>query len=190
MRKPNIFILHSLNGDTLQTWGQDVKAKMNKSKINVFLPEFPIRAESSFEKFDAILFKYLNAGTLAEDSIVIAHSIGNPYFIRFAKRYNFIPKAYISVAGFSELYPLSRTDYIVDRLINAIPSQEDMRFIKEKLKNKFSFYSDETIPLLTLKNFADQIEAQHIYLKDFSHFDGYSDIKEIPQLIELLEKLL
>ena len=41
----NIFILHSLNGDTLNMWGIDVKEKFD----DVYMPEFPIRAESRYE---------------------------------------------------------------------------------------------------------------------------------------------
>ena len=84
----NIFILHSLNGDTLKIWGQDVKETF-KNKIEVYMPEFPIRAESRFEKFDEILETYLDNGLLNEESIVIAHSIGNAYFIRFCKEHNY-----------------------------------------------------------------------------------------------------
>ena len=51
----NIFILHSLNGDTLNMWGMDVKEKFD----DVYMPEFPIRAESRYEKFKEILFNYL-----------------------------------------------------------------------------------------------------------------------------------
>ena len=32
----NIFILHSLNGDTLKMWGQDVKNEFNEKQIKVF----------------------------------------------------------------------------------------------------------------------------------------------------------
>ena len=49
----NIFIIHSLNGDTLEFWGQDVKQKF-EGKLNVFMPKFPMRAESRYEKFDEI----------------------------------------------------------------------------------------------------------------------------------------
>ena len=34
--KKNIFILHSLNGDTLKMWGQDVKETFGKQKIDVW----------------------------------------------------------------------------------------------------------------------------------------------------------
>ena len=38
----NIFILHSLNGDTLKMWGKDVKEYFGNKEIDVILPEFPI----------------------------------------------------------------------------------------------------------------------------------------------------
>ena len=70
----NIFIIHSLNGDTLEFWGQDVKQKF-EDKLNIFMPKFPIRAESRYEKFNEILSRYLESKELNKDSIVICHSI-------------------------------------------------------------------------------------------------------------------
>ena len=46
----NIFILHSLNGDTLEFWGKDIETTF-KDTIPVYLPQFPIRENSSFEKW-------------------------------------------------------------------------------------------------------------------------------------------
>ncbi len=110
----NIFVLHSLNGDTLKTWGQDVKELFSEKEIDVTMPEFPIRADSTYEKFKEILDSYLSSKKLNEKSIVVAHSIGNAYFIRYCKENNYVPKAYIAVApGAIYEYPSSRTDYIV-----------------------------------------------------------------------------
>ncbi len=36
-------------------WGQDVKEKFAQKEIDVIMPEFPIRAESRYEKFKEIL---------------------------------------------------------------------------------------------------------------------------------------
>lgn len=187
---PNIFILHSLNGDTLDFWGVDVKEKMEDYNLKVFTPNFPIRTESTFDKFDIILSDYLNKGQLNEKSIVIAHSIGNPYFVRFCNKHKFIPQAYISVAGTGETWKRERSDYIVEITKNAIPTNSDLNYIKEKVKTKYSFYSDEPIPLEVLQNFAKKIGSQEKYLKGYSHFSGYDRIYKIPELIELLKKLI
>ena len=83
MRTTNIFVLHSLNGDTLEMWGKDVKQYYDNKSINVTMPKFPIRAESRYEKFRDILKVYLELGELNENTIIVAHSIGNAYFLRF-----------------------------------------------------------------------------------------------------------
>ena len=71
----NIFILHSLNGDTLNIWGLDIKNVFMEKDVDVIMPEFPIRAESKYEKFEYILEKYITSGILNNNSIVVAHSI-------------------------------------------------------------------------------------------------------------------
>ena len=112
--KSNIFVLHSLNGDTLEMWGKQVKAEF-ENQVEVIMPKFPIRAESSYIKFDDILSEYFESGKLNQGSVVVCHSIGNAYFIRFCAKYGFVPKAYIAVGpGAVYHYPSTRNDYIVE----------------------------------------------------------------------------
>ncbi len=85
MENSNLFVLHSLNADTLEFWGQDVKEFADKNNIEIHLPEFPIRAESSFEKFDNILTKYLVDGTLNKNSVVMHTLLETHILFAFAK---------------------------------------------------------------------------------------------------------
>lgn len=190
--KKNIFILHSLNGDTLKMWGQDVKETFGKQKIDVIMPEFPIRAESKFEKFDEILEKYLNDGILNENSIIIAHSIGNAYFVRFCKEHNYHPRVYIAVApGAVYEYPSSRNDYIVEVKKQAYVKKDAFNYVKNMNSIKYCLYSDEddnNIEKFT--RFINDINAEGIYLKYYNHFDGYHRIYKIPELNELINKVL
>ena len=186
----NIFILHSLNGDTLEYWGQDLKHNF-ESEYSVFMPKFPIRAESSYEKFDIILSKFLESNELNENSVVICHSIGNPYFIRFCREHNFTPNNYIAVApGAVYNYPSTRNDYIVAVKNQAYLKQDDFDFAN-KFKDIYLFYSDEDDGNLEkFTRFAKDFNAKEIYLKNYSHFDGRHEIHKVPELIELIKKLL
>lgn len=188
----NIFVLHSLNGDTLKMWGQDVKSTFGEKEIDVYMPEFPIRSESKYEKFKEILSFYLNNGQLNNETIVIAHSIGNPYFIRFCEEFNFVPKAYIAVAPRS-IYEstIDRNDYIIDVMKQAYPKNESLDFIKNNLKNKYCLYSDESIGNMEeFTRFINDIGANDVYLKYYDHFDGYHRIYKIPELNDIINKLL
>lgn len=190
--KANIFVLHSLNGDTVNIWGKDIKETYNSHNIEVFLPEFPIRAESSYDRFKEILGEYFKNKTLNENSIVICHSIGNAYFIRFCQEMNYIPKAYIAVApGAVYDIPSNRNDYIVKVKAQAYCKEEHLNFVKNIDTIKYCLYSDEDEPKEEMfKKFVEDTNSIGIYLKYYNHFDGYHRIYKIPELNELINKIL
>lgn len=191
MDKSNVFILHSLNGDTLEYWGTDVKDYCTTKEIDIFMPSFPIRGESSYNKFDEILSSYLENGMLNKDSVVICHSIGNAYFIRFCREHNLLPKHYIAVApGAIYEYPSSRNDYIVAVKKQAYLKKEDFEYGK-KFKSVYCFHSNEDDGNEEkFTRFIKDFGAVDIYLKGYNHFDGYHKIYKIPELIKLLDELI
>lgn len=186
----NIFILHSLNGDTLKMWGLDVKDTFKE--IDVYMPEFPIRAESRYEKFKEILSNYLENGILNSNSIVIGHSIGNAYFVRLCYEFDFVPMAYIAVApGGVYEYPSSRNDYIVEVKKQSYVKQEMLEYMKNMNCVKYCLYSDEDDNNKEkFTRFVDDTGCSEMYLKGYNHFDGYHRIYKIPELIELIKTLL
>lgn len=190
--KKNIFILHSLNGDTLEMWGKDVKETFEEKGIEVIMPEFPIRAESRYEKFRDILEIYYEKGVLNNNSIVIAHSIGNAYFIRFCEEKKFVPKSYIAVApGAVYEYPTNRTDYIVEVKKQSYVKKQALDYMKQAICNKYCLYSDEDDKNEEkFTRFIDDTNSKGIYLKGYNHFDGYHRIYKVPELNELINNLL
>lgn len=188
----NIFILHSLNGDTAETWGIDVQKHFREKAIDVTIPNFPIRADSTYERFAEILNRYLASGELSEDSIIVAHSIGNAYFLRFAKEHNFKPKAYVAVApGAVYNYPTSRTDYILKVREQAFVKQDAFDYMKNLDCKKYCLYSDEEDGNKEkFTRFVEDAGAEGIYLKGYSHFDGRHNICKVPELNELINELL
>lgn len=123
---------------------------------------------------------------------MIAHSIGNAYFIRFCKEHNYQPKAYIAVApGAIYEYPSSRNDYIVEVKKQSYLKEDSLNYAKNMNSIKYCLYSDEddnNIEKFT--RFLDDTNSAGIYLKYYNHFDGYHRIYKIPELNELINKLL
>ena len=186
----NIFIIHSLNGDTLEFWGQDIKQNF-QNNLKVFMPKFPIRAESSYQKFDAILSQYLETNELNKNSIVICHSIGNPYFLRFSREHNFVPYSYIAVApGAVYNFPMTRNDYIVEVKKQAYLKQNDFDYAKN-FNQFYLIYSDEDDGNTEkFTRFINDMNPTPIYLKGYNHFDGYHNIYKIPELVSLIKDIL
>ena len=170
----------------------NIKETFGQREIDVIMPEFPIRADSKYEKFDEILSYYLDTKKLNENSIVVAHSIGNPYFIRFCKEHNYKPKAYIAVApGAIYEYPSSRNDYIVEVKKQAYLTRDILEYIKQLDTIKYCLYSDEDDNNLEkFTRFINDTNLEGIYLKYYNHFDGYHRIYKIPELNDLINKIL
>ena len=187
----NIVILHSLNGDTLEFWGKHLNEKFSKD-FEVVMPKFPIRAESSYLKFEEILLQLLKDGTLNKESIVVAHSIGNAYFVRFVAKHWFSPKHYFAVApGAVYEYPSTRNDYIVEVKKQAILKPEELEHIKENLDGVTCLFSDEDDGNKEkFTRFVEDTGAEAVYLKGYNHFDGYHRIYMIPELEEMIENKL
>ena len=188
----NIFVLHSLNGDTLRMWGKDVKETFVEKGIEVIMPEFPVRAASKYEKFRDILDSYYENGILNGKSIVIAHSIGNAYFIRYCEEKKFIPKSYIAVApGAVYEYSSNRTDYIIEVKKQSYVKKQALDYMKQVTCNKYCLYSDEDDKNEEkFTRFVEDTNSKGMYLKDYNHFDGYHNIYKIPELISLINELL
>ena len=189
--KTNIFVLHSLNGDTLEMWGRQVKAEF-ENQTEVIMPKFPIRAESSYLKFEKILKEYYDKKILNSSSIVVCHSIGNAYFIRFCAKFSFIPKVYIAVApGAVYHYPSSRNDYIVEVKKQAYLNQDELAFVKKNFENAVCFYSDEDDGNKEkFERFILDTGANGVYLEGYNHFDGYHNIHEVPEIIEKIKEFM
>lgn len=189
--KANVFILHSLNGDTLEFWGKTLKWHLTNEGVEVLMPEFPIREQSTFEKFDKILSYYLDNKILNENSIVVCHSVANPYFIKFCREHNFAANAFIAVAPGMLYEDLStRADYVVEVKKQAYLTKKDFAYAPN-LKNVYCLYSDEDDkPDDYFQRFVDAFNAKPMYLMGYDHFGGRHRIYYVPELHELIDDLI
>ena len=57
--------------------------------------------------------------------------------------------------------------------------------------DKYCLYSDEDDNNLEkFTRFIKDTDSKGIYLKGYNHFDGHHNIEKVPELIELINKLL
>lgn len=98
---------------------------------------------------------------------------------------------YIAVApGAIYYYPNSRNDYTVEVKNQAYLKQEDFDFAN-KFKNINLLYSDEDDKNIEkFTRFSKDFKTKDMYLKGYNHFDGHHRIYQIPELIDLIKKLI
>lgn len=183
------FILHGFNGDTVYTFGPSLKNFLESQGYTVIMPEFPIRSEASFKKWSLILDNYKQF--FNSDTIVIAHSIGNPFFIKYLSHNNLIVKLYISVAGFCDLFTVNGREDLNTAFVDFAVTDEDLNYTLNNMKYRFSLYSnnDHVIPYDILVNFTHRINSTPVFIENVGHMGNRDNISRLPEIEQIILKI-
>lgn len=185
----NAFIIHGFNGDTKYTFGPSLKKFLEENEYNVIMPNFPIRSEATYKKWSHILDKYKDL--FNSETIVIAHSIGNPFFIKYLFQNKLQANTYISVAGFCDIFKVPDREDLNKAFIDFSVSNTETNYCRDYVKNKFSLYSDtdHVIPFNILENFVEKINSSPIFIKGRGHFGNRDNITRVPEIEEIIKTL-
>lgn len=95
-----VLLLHGYNGiPQIFYWLQQELEKMN---YTVIMTNLPPREGLRYEIWKKEMEKIKHE--LRGEIIVVAHSAGNPFIIKYVKENNIDIKLYIGLAGFSDIY--------------------------------------------------------------------------------------
>ena len=185
----NAFIIHGFNGDTTNTFGPSLKQFLENKGYNVLMPKFPIRLEATFNGWSNILDEYKSF--FNEDTIVVAHSIGNPFFIRYLNNNKLNANLYVSVAGFCDLFKVEGREDLNTAFIDFKVPDEAINYLKSHVPNRFSLYSDNdhVIPFNILENFIKRIESKPVFISGVGHMGNRNKITRLPEIEKIIESL-
>ena len=183
----NIFLIHSVNGNTIDSFAGSVERFCKENSIDYYYPIFPIRADASPESWGRVLDEYRTKGLLNSESLVITHSIGTKFIPKYLAKYNINIDTFVSVAGFVDY--IGRTDYLKD--VNEIFEIKDEEYLKckELIKNRFAIYSDNdnNSPIEKCIKYADKLGANKILVKGAGHFTIENGVTEIAELNTIMD---
>lgn len=183
----NAFIIHGFNGDTTNTFGPWLKQELEKRNYNVFMPHFPIRSEATFVGWEKVLNEYKSY--ITQDSIIVAHSIGNPFIIKYLAKNNLKIKLYISVAGFCDLFQVPDRPDLNNAFELFKVSNEEIEKVKLLTDKRYSLYSDNdhVIPFDILKSFIHKLNSNEVFIPGVGHMGNRDNISSLPEIIEILD---
>ena len=158
------FIIHGFNGDTTYTFGPHLKSELEKINYNVIMPHFPIRADATYSGWSSILDEYKEL--FDENTIVVCHSIGNPFIIKYISENNLKAKLYVSVAGFCKLFKVPDREDLNKAFVDFEVKQNNIDYCKKHIQYRYSLYSDNDhlIPFDILEDFIDNLESNPIFI--------------------------
>lgn len=186
----NLFIIQSYNADTKESFGPYIEAEAKKLGINVIIPNFPIKTEAKYDKWSAIMNKYLTNKQLNVDSIIIAHSLGTHFVPKYLARNNIEIGLYISCAGFINDH--SGREELKKVVDDFSPNDDEIKRAIRLMSKRYAIYSnnDHMNPQNELEYYAEKYEAKRVFLPNIGHMGRSSNIKELPQAIEIIKEYI
>lgn len=180
-----VFLIHGYNGiPPIFKW---LKEELEKRKYQVIMPEFPNREEISFGAWVKILDLYKDK--FNNDTIVIAHSIGNSFLLRYLEINDIHVKLFIGLAGFCKKFKTdSRKD--LNNAVEEFCNTSEILKAKEKIEKLYAIYSntDHIVPIDILEDFAEELSSKSILLEKVGHMGSKSGIKHLPEVLRIIER--
>lgn len=181
-----VLLLHGYNGiPQIYHW---LKEELEKMGYAIILPNLPIQENMRYniwkEKFENIKKE------LDGELIVVAHSGGNPFIIKYLKENNLNIKLYIGLAGFSDIFITEGREDLDEAVKSLAPSKEEIDNFKDNVKSRHCIYSDSDhiVPLEILKKHADNIDGIHYMIPNIGHMRKKSKLETIPKVIEIIQE--
>ena len=181
----NVVMIHGYNGiPKIYYW---LKQELETRGYLVIIPEFPAQEGVVYDKWIKILDEY--KPEFNSETIVIAHSIGNEFIIKYLVENNIDIGLYISLAGFCECFEwIDRPD--LNRAVKEfLVSKEEIEEFKKLAKEKYSIYSDNDhiVPFEVLENYPQMIDSESILIRGIGHMGKKSGLETIPEVLEIIE---
>ncbi len=182
----NILLIHGFNG--IPKIFYYFQKELEEQGYKVIIPNFPVREEININTYFKIFDIYRNI--MNEDLIVVAHSIGNPMFIKYICKNNINIGLYISLAGFAELFHVESKD-VLNQVVKPLKITD-----KEKEKNvnlikeKYSIYSDNDhiVPFKILEKYSSVVDSKPVFISGIGHMGKKIGLEELPEVIKIIQE--
>lgn len=180
----NILLIHGFNG--VPKIFNYFKEELENKGYNIVLPNFPVREEITVDRYFKVFDEYREF--FNDNLIVIAHSIGNPMFIKYISKNNYKIEKYISLAGFSKAYYNEGKDILNEKVKLTVLTDKEKEDATKLINERFSIYSDDDhlIPFDLLEGYCTDIDSKPILIKNIGHMGRKSGLEKLPEVIDLI----
>ncbi|MCL1839656.1 alpha/beta hydrolase [Candidatus Saccharibacteria bacterium] len=184
MKDRKILLIHGYNGvPQVFLW---LKEELEKLGYLVVMPELPTQENVRYDIWKNEFEKYKK--DLDGELIVVAHSGGNPFIIKYLNENDLGIKLYVGLAGFSDKFVTEGRKDLDDAVESLAPTDEEINNFKNNVDARYAIYSDDDhiIPLEILKKHADNIGAEHLLISGIGHMGKKSNLQTLPQVLEII----
>lgn len=184
----NVILIHGINGvPKIFEW---LKAELEKFGYQVIMPSFPVQEGTVYEKWKRIMDEYRRF--INENSIIVCHSIGNEFIIKYLAQNEIKIDTYIGLAGFAEIFYNEDKDVLNAAVERFAVNQDEKRDFVALTGKRYAIYSDNDhiVPLEVLERYPKEVDAEPIFIPGIGHMGKRSGLEEMPELLGLVKENL
>lgn len=182
----NVILIHGINGiPKMFEW---LKSRLEDEGIDVIMPSFPPQEGTIYEDWEKIFDQYIDS--IQTGSIVVCHSIGNEFLIRYFAEKNYKVRTYIGLAGFAKTYYNEGKDVLNTAVEKFLVNDNQIELFKKSTSRRYAIYSDDDhiVPFEVLEEYPKQIGAKPILIRGIGHMGKKSGLEEFPELFDLVKE--
>lgn len=187
MSKPTIFLVHGYNG-TPKIFNY-FKETFEQNGHEVIMPQFPTQTDITIDSYFAVFDQYKTG--LNDNTIIIAHSIGNIMSLKYLCENNIAIRGYVSLAGFGEPFINEGRDDLNNVIAPLRLTDEELAKLPELIGKAYSIYSDDDhiVPFDILKKYPTIIGAEDCFIPGIGHMGKKSGLEELPEVVDIVNNI-
>ena len=176
-------------GSNIENWFPWLKEQIDDSNNQCIIPQYPIEKDKHFyENWKKVLDIYFDFGYINSDTIIISHSSGCAFTMKYILDKQIKVDKLILVSGFNNYFSEDDNDF--HNKVNRTFYIDDNDFIKLKMYvNEFiCIYGDNDpfIPQNALHDLAIKTNAKEVIIKNGGHLNKDAEYTEFKKLLEII----
>lgn len=167
----NVIIIHGAFGYPTENWFDWLRHELEREGIACLVPQMPTPMNNTLENWLTVFQQVQDLMT--SDSILIGHSLGATFLLRWLERNTVMVKSVILVGGFVEAVGHSVFDAMNKTFID---EKFDWSAIRTTGNNFESYYGcgDPYVSRFAFDQIANSLSARKIIVANAQHFNSQS----------------
>lgn len=184
-----IIINHGFMGSNTENWFPYVKEKIDDESHQVIIPQYPVDKEHQFyDYWKKVLDQYNGFGYINSNTVMIGHSSGAIFTIKYLLNIKIKIDKLILVSGFNNYFAENEDQY--HSMVNkSMYVEEDMlKKVKNYCNEIIVIYGsdDPYIPQETFHNFATHLGAEEVIITNGGHLNTAAGFNEFSKVLTYL----
>ena len=184
-----IFINHGYMGSNVENWFPWLKNVVDDNKKLCIIPQYPIDMNKHFyDYWKKVLDVYSELNYINSDTIMIGHSSGCAFTIKYLIEKKIKINKLILVSGFNNYYSSDESDF--HNTVNKTFYVDDVELdkIKKLCREIICIYGDNDpyIPQSVFKDLATKLKAKEIIIHNGGHLNKEAGYDKFEQLLDYI----